>query len=199
VTTVGTAANCSGITEFYGTSATTALRGNIGAGNGTIPVNSISGFTVGGTTPYYVQVDSELMQLTAVNPTGPGSPSLSVIRGTGATNHSSTAPVNEVHDWLFMSVLGNGNRTGVCTGSCLYNYDVLANPTTGNPVAGLPVVGGTSGISIDNSALNGGSQIYFTYQGSANGTVKCPSPSGGAGLTLSTGGCAVQATQLGLN
>ena len=197
VTTVGSAANCSGITEFYGTSATNALTRNIGSGNGFFTVNNATGFTVGPTgTTYYIQIDSEIMALTGVNTT---TNTLTVTRGTGKAPHSAGAAVNEVHDWLFMSVLGNGNRTGVCTGSCLYNYDVLANPTTGNPVAGLPVVGGTSGISIDNSALNGGSQIYFTYQGSANGTVKCPSPSGGAGLTLSTGGCAVQATQLGLN
>jgi hypothetical protein len=102
--------------------------------------------------------------------------------------------VNEIHDWLFLSVLANGNRTTPCTGSCLYNYDVLSGGGTGNPVAGLQVVGGTSGISIDNSALNGGSQIYFTFGSSATAGVKCPAPS-----NATTGGCAVQATQLGLN
>ena len=198
---VGSAANCSGITEFYGTSATTTLSGilNAGATNTTVHVNSTSGFTVGSTTSFYIQVDSEIMLLSAVN-TGPST--FTVTRGRLGTSanqtHNPNAPVNEIHDWLFLSVLAGGNSTG-CTGSCLYNYDVLSGGGTGNPVAGLPVVGGTSGISIDNTALNGGSQIYFTYQGSANGTVKCPSPSGGAGLTLSTGGCAVQATQLGLN
>ena len=188
----GSANNCSGITEFYGTSATTKLNGNIGAGNTSITVNNATGFTAGPTgTTYYIQIDTEIMPLIGVNTT---TNTLTVTRGTGKTPHTSGATVNEIHDWLFLSVLAGGNRTGVCTGSCLYNYDVLANAGTGVPAAGLQVVGGTSGISIDNSALDGGSQIYFTFGSSATGGVKCPAPS-----NATTGGCAVQATQLGLN
>lgn len=202
VSTRNNTSDCSGITEFYGTSATTALSATLssGAANTTVHVNSTSGFTVGTTTPFYIQIDSEFMLLNAVST---GASTFTVTRGQLATSanqtHNPNAQVNEIHDWLFLSVLGNGSNTTPCTGSCLYNYDVLADPTTGNPVAGLQVAGGTSGISIDNSALNGGSQIYFTFGSSATGTAKCPSPSGGAGLTLTTGGCAVQATQLGLN
>ena len=58
----------------------------------------------------------------------------------------------------------------------------------------FPVVGGTSGITVDNSALNGGSQAYFSFGASATSGVKCPAPSG-----ATSGGCAVQASQLGLN
>jgi hypothetical protein len=203
VSTRNNTSDCSGITEFYGTSATTTLRATMNPGNGntTASVVSTSGFTVPTTGTYYVQIDSEMMAITAVNSTGAGSPSLSVTRGQLGTSfnvsHAAGAAVNEVHDWLFLSVLGNGSPTTPCTGSCLYNYDVLANAATGTPVAGLQVVGGTSGISIDNSALNGGSQIYFTFGSSATGGpggVHCPPPS-----NATTGGCAVQATQLGLN
>ena len=200
VSTRNNTSDCSGITEFYGTSATTALSGGLGngVGNHIADVTSTSGFTVGAGT-FYVQIDSEIMLLTAVTPGPPATLTLTRAQlGTAIAKHLTGAAVNEIHDWLFMSVLGNGNGTG-CNGSCLYNYDVLSGGGTGNPVAGLPVVGGTSGISIDNTALNGGSQIYFTYQGSATTTVKCPSPSGGTGIAATTGGCAVQATQLGLN
>jgi hypothetical protein len=56
-----------------------------------------------------------------------------------------------------------------------------------NPSAGLPAVGGTSGIIIDNTVNNpGGSQVYF-------GTLAGGCAPGG------TGGCAVQASQTGLN
>ncbi len=194
VTTIGSAANCSPITEYYGTSATTTLSANLGMGTGntTASVISTSGFTVG-TGTYYVQIDSEIMLLTGVTP---GGPSLTVTRGqlgTARAMHTTGATVNEIHDWLFMSVLAGGNGTG-CTGSCVYNYDVLAGATTGTSVTGMQVVGGTSGITIDNTALNGGSQIYFSFGASATGTTKCPTPSG-----ATSGGCAVQAAQLGLN
>ncbi len=200
VGTVGSAADCSPITEFYGTSASTTLSAGITTTTATAAdVNATTGFTVGVITPYYIQIDSEIMRLTAIN-IGPPL-NFTVTRGqlgTTAATHSSGAAVSENHDWLFMSVLAGGNSTG-CAGSCVYNYDVLAGAATGTPVAGLATVGGTSGIAIDNSALNGGSQIYFTFQGSATGAIKCPAPSGGVGVGATSGGCAVQATQLGLN
>ncbi|HEV2470348.1 MAG TPA: hypothetical protein VGS78_14250 [Candidatus Sulfotelmatobacter sp.] len=56
-----------------------------------------------------------------------------------------------------------------------------------NPSAGLPAVGGTSGIIIDNTVNTpGGSQVYF-------------STLGGGCAPAGTGGCAVQASQTGLN
>jgi hypothetical protein len=57
-----------------------------------------------------------------------------------------------------------------------------------NPAAALQAPGGTSGIIMDNTVNNpGGSQIYYS-------TLE-PSPCGGG----PTGGCAVQASQQGLN
>ncbi|HTZ84881.1 MAG TPA: hypothetical protein VMB66_16890, partial [Candidatus Acidoferrales bacterium] len=56
-----------------------------------------------------------------------------------------------------------------------------------NPSAGLPAVGGTSGIIIDNTVNTpGGSQVYF-------------STLGGGCAPHGTGGCAIQASQTGLN
>jgi hypothetical protein len=58
-----------------------------------------------------------------------------------------------------------------------------------NPVAGLEEPGGTSAIIIDNTAsLNGASQVYFTPLQNSN----CFTSGG-------VGGCAVQASQQGLN
>jgi hypothetical protein len=58
-----------------------------------------------------------------------------------------------------------------------------------NPVAALPAPGGTSGIIIDNIVSNpGGSQVYFTNL----------QDSGCFSLLGGTGGCAVQASQQGL-
>jgi hypothetical protein len=60
-----------------------------------------------------------------------------------------------------------------------------------NPVAGLSASGGTSGIIMDNTVTNpGGSQIYYS-------TLQ-PAP-GGCFTSGGNGGCAVQASQQGLN
>jgi hypothetical protein len=56
-----------------------------------------------------------------------------------------------------------------------------------NPVAALPAQGGTSGIIIDNIVNNpGGSQVYYS-------TLQA-----GQCITGGVGGCAVQASQQGL-
>ena len=58
-----------------------------------------------------------------------------------------------------------------------------------NPSAALQAQGGTSGIIIDNTVVNpGGSQVYFSTQ-----------QDGGCFTSGGTGGCAVQASQQGLN
>ncbi len=58
-----------------------------------------------------------------------------------------------------------------------------------NPVAGLPASGGTSGIIMDNTIINpGGSQVYFTNLQDT-----------GCFTSGGNGGCAVQASQQGLN
>ena len=126
-----------------------------------------------------------------------GASTLTVTRaqqGTARVAHTSGTAVDDIRDWLFLSVSTNGN-VGGCTGACLFNYNVLGAGTTGTVTTGRAVVGGTSGITIDNTALSGGSQIYFTYQGAATAGAPCPSPS-----SPTTGtGCAVQTSQVGLN
>jgi hypothetical protein len=187
---------CSPVSELQAVIATTKLTANLGGrGRDTgLTVTSSSGFAIGD----YIRVDSEDMLITGV-----GTGTITATRGqlgTPTVTHNSGATVNDEKDWLFLSVSANGNATTSCTGACIYNYDVFAGAVAGTATAGRQVIGGTSGITVDNTTIGGGgSQVYFTYLGSATAGVKCPSPSGGAGLTLSTGGCAVQATQLGLN
>lgn len=137
---------------------------------------------------------------------------MSALSGTGTvTPNTFSTPVSSVgssstcsaltefstdatHDYLFLSLVANGNASTspACTGACIYNYNVHSAGTTGTPISGLASAGGSSGIIIDNSsAAAGESQIYFSTLGSQS----C----GGNGTTGSgTGGCAVQASQAGL-
>ncbi len=56
--------------------------------------------------------------------------------GQHVRSASTCSPVTEFYngtqDWLFMSVVANGNKAG-CTGACLYNFNVQGAGTTGNP------------------------------------------------------------------
>ena len=107
------------------------------------------------------------------------------------------APVTEIYntgtstDWIFTSVSAAGNLSP-CSGACVYSWNVSSALGSGAaPSAGLATTGGTSGIIIDNtSPTAGASQVYFSTE--SNGTC---STSG----TLSSGGCAVQASQSALN
>jgi hypothetical protein len=124
---------------------------------------------------------------------------------TGPTLTSNTpnlcSPLSEIDtagiDRIFLSVpsqgtaaITSGGRT--CSGACLYSYDVTSGTlTTGTTAAnGLALAAGSSGIVIDNSATSpvGAAQIYFSTL--ADGAC---ATSGGVG------GCAVQASQAGLN
>ncbi|MGO9494597.1 MAG: hypothetical protein ACLPZY_20065 [Terracidiphilus sp.] len=116
---------------------------------------------------------------------------------------SACSPITEfydgTHDWLFTSVIANGNAknsggTTLCTGACVYNFNVQGAGTTGYPTAGLNETGGVSGIIIDNAASGGGSEIYFTSLGSES----CNGVNGAGSTGNGTGSCAVQATQSGL-
>ncbi len=112
---------------------------------------------------------------------------------------ASCSPVTEIFngtDQIYLSVSASGNQT-VCSGAttlgaCLYSFNVSTTPTAA--ASGRLVSGGTSGIVIDNTATGGGSQVYFTYLSAAGTNNPCPTPG-----TASTGGCAVQASQAGLN
>ena len=183
--TANGAANCSPVTEFLDTSASTTLSAAITNVTTSIPVTSGTGFANGN----YIQIDSEIMLITA----GGGTTTLTATRaqlGTTAAAHANAAGVDNIHDWIYLSVTANGAGTG-CTGACLYNYAVTAPLTTiSNATTGISAAGGTSGIIIDNSVLttSGASQIYYTTQN--------PQACGGNGTTGSgTGGCAVQTLQ----
>jgi hypothetical protein len=159
VSAVGSASTCSPVTEFLGVTASTTINatGGITAGATSVTVTSGTGIANGD----YIQVDSEIMQATA----GGGTTSLTISRGqlgTTAAVHANGAAVQDIKDWLFLSVVANGNAAS-CTGACLYNYNVIGAGTTGTPIAGLAASGGSSGIIIDNESTTqvGAGQIYY--------------------------------------
>ena len=120
--------------------------------------------------------------------------------GTTATCSPATEIYNSSGpDYIYFSVTTGGAQSG-CTGACVYSYTLTsgtAYPPTASISHGLPASGGASGIVIDNALGGGGSQIYFTYLSQATSTITCPVPSNGASAATS-GGCAVQASQSGL-
>jgi len=164
VSTVSSASTCSRVTEFLGVKANTTLTAGIAAGGLsqiTVTVASTTGMAIND----YIQIDSEIMSIITVNSTT----SLLVNRGQGGTtsaSHSSGAAVQDVQDWLFMSVVANGNVAG-CTGACVYNYLVTGGNSSGFPTAGLAATGGSSGIIIDNNSTTqpGAQQIYYSTLG----------------------------------
>jgi hypothetical protein len=171
VTPVSDLAGCSPVTEFLGAKATTTLTANL-ATTGNPALASTAGMANGD----YLQIDSEIMLITAVTPT------LTVTRGvlgTTAAAHTAGATVLDIQDWLFFSVDANASAAG-CTVACIFNYNITTGTIPGAPTAGLSVLGGTGGIIIDNRSTTqvGAGQVYFT--------------------TL-TGTVAVQASQAGLN
>jgi hypothetical protein len=177
VSAVGIAATCSPVTEFLGVKVSTTLSATMTNVQATVSVASNAGMAVGD----YVQVESEIMLIGA-----PFANPLNVTRGqlgTTAAAHTTTGvAVQDIRDWLFMSVASNAKAPCSPTGgACVYNYNVINSAlTAGNPTAGLSEPGGTSGFVIDNQSTTqtGAQQIYFS--------------------TL-TGHTAVQASQSGLN
>jgi hypothetical protein len=98
------------------------------------------------------------------------------------------------------SFLGGGTTSGtepiwpMTEGTSTPDGGVVWYNLGANPVAALAAPGGTSGIIIDNTVNNpGGSQVYYsTMQDSSCGGNNIGNGGG-------TGGCAVQASQQGLN
>ncbi len=170
------------MTEFAGIKLATTLTTTIATvGAVTVTVGSTTGMAVGD----YVQIDSELMLVNTV-PTGTTFTVLGGGRGedgtTAATHNTTGVAVQDIEDWLFMSVAGNANVapcTGTAASACVYNYNVISGAATATPKAGLSETGGTSGIIIDNQSTTkvGAQQIYFSTP---------------------TGHTAVQASQAGL-
>lgn len=116
------------------------------------------------------------------------------LAGAAAGCSPPTEFYNGTTDYLFLSVTGSGTANG-CAGPCMYSFILPNNTTThsGTASAGLSVAGGSSGIVIDNSGSGTGeSQIYFT-------TLSSQSCAGNGTTGSGTGGCAVQASQSGLD
>jgi len=118
--------------------------------------------------------------------------SLSLGTGTGACS-----PLSEIYnsgqstgtDWLFVGIPGNCAFSGSST-VCVESFNITSGfPATAAATGSTS--GGTSGIVVDNVSTSGhASSLYY----STLSTATCTSASG----TSSSGGCAVQRTQSGL-
>jgi hypothetical protein len=118
-----------------------------------------------------------------------------VVTGPAITSGSTTcSPITEADsgtvDTIFVNVQNRGN-VGNCTGGgCVMSFTVTSGtlPSGTAPAASLAESGGTSGVVIDTlgSSTAGANQVYFTPLGT--GAV-CPTAAG----------CAIQASQSGLN
>jgi hypothetical protein len=119
---------------------------------------------------------------------------------------ASCSPVTESYngttDFIFASVTQDGNVSiasggDACTGACVYTFNVTTAPATCSPTcsfqatSGLAASGGASGMIIDNTESSG--QIYFSYLLGATTGIACPSSG-----SVTSGGCAVQASQTAL-
>lgn len=128
-----------------------------------------------------------------------------------STANTTCSPVTEVFnpgaakDWIFMSVQASSNTAAPiscpasASGGCVMSFDVTSGAAitpAKATAAKAAAAGGTSGIVGDNTVgagtLAGASQVYFSTL--VNGSAVCTT-SGGTFL----GGCAVQASQVGLN
>jgi hypothetical protein len=184
---------CSPITEFLDSSATTtdSTALNNTDSSDTITVASGTGFS----NNDYIQIDSEIMKISS----GGNTNALTVARaqlGTTEATHSSGATVNDIHDYIFLSVFGGveSGCTNASTDGCIMSFSVT-NPSavalsgTSLNVAATQYLAPTGGLIIDNSVVSGilagTSQIYFlTTDSSASSCT-----------TAGSGVCAVQASQ----
>jgi len=122
-----------------------------------------------------------------------GNNAINPLASGAATCSPVTEILNGTTDYIYLSMTANGNQTAECSGACIYSF-IVTSSVPSSATKGLPASGGSSGIIVDNTGSGGGSQIYFSYLSQATGSIKCPAPSGASG-----GGCAVQASQSGLN
>jgi len=167
-----------------GTTAATHTSGTTVSALTQVSVASATGIVAND----YIQVDSDIMLVDYVSGT-----TLTVNQGalgTAAATHVNGDAVQDVQDWIYLSVTADGGDAA-CTSTtgCLYNYAVTTGTAPSVATAGIAANGGTGGVIIDNSSTAAGaSQIYYSIQGNqacvGNGTT-------GAG----TAGCAVQTLQ----
>jgi hypothetical protein len=165
--------------------------------NATSPTGTlfVCGNTSGNPTLYAIAITGGTMNSGAAT-------SETALAGASATCSPITEVYNGTQDWIFLSVTNDGNKTasgaGKCSGAgaagaCVYSFNVGSGGSETTPVDGLSASGGSSGIIIDNLSSAGGSQIYYTTLS----TQSCAGNGGGQGA--GSGGCAVQASQSGLN
>jgi hypothetical protein len=111
-----------------------------------------------------------------------------------SVTQNECSPITEIQtastDDFFVSVQANGNgnlqHCSVTTG-CIFSFALTSETFPTQSTAGLAAMGGTSGVSIDNTFTAAGtSQVYFTPLANQ------------ACTTGGTGGCATQASQAGL-
>ncbi len=130
---------------------------------------------------YRIHITTNTMSAPVAGPT---------LTSAAATCSPMTEAFSGTTDMIFVNVQDNGNLGSCGGGGCIMSFNItsgtLASGTA--PTASLPENGGTSGMVIDTlgSGTSGANQVYFSPL--ATGQV-CPS---GAG-------CAVQASQSGLN
>ncbi|HET6142775.1 MAG TPA: hypothetical protein VFE02_04655 [Candidatus Acidoferrales bacterium] len=123
------------------------------------------------------------------------------------TANAGCSPITEFNntiannDRIFLSVTGSAITGGAtlincpAASGCVMSFDVdsVLNNTGSATSATATETGGTSGIVVDNTAATGGaSQVYFT-------PLSNQACVGAGGLGTGTGGCAIQASQAGLN
>ena len=139
------------------------------------------GQTGGNPRIYRIPIASNVMGTPVAGPT---------LTSAGTTCSPMTEAFSGTTDMIFVNVQDNGNLGSCGGGGCIMSFNItggtLASGTA--PTASLPENGGASGMVIDTlgSGTSGANQVYFSPL--ATGQV-CPS---GAG-------CAVQASQSGLN
>jgi hypothetical protein len=153
--------------------------------------------------------DPTLYQV-AVNAGNLGTVTTGPVLTTAATTCS---PVTEIYnpnasggakDWLFLSVqndaVTNGSINCPLNAGCLVSFNVASGATMSGTTATsaqAAAAGGASGIVVDNTVstttVGGASEIYFTPLSTT--TISTCTTIGQTGL----GGCAIQASQSGLN
>lgn len=128
-----------------------------------------------------------------------------ILGPTITTANVACSPITEFNnagtgnDRIFVSVTGSPvtaspiSCPSAATG-CVMSFSVDSALTTASGTVGrASAAGGTSGIVIDNSAgAAGDSQVYFT-------PLSDQACVGAGGVGIGTGGCAIQASQSGLN
>ncbi len=148
--------------------------GNTGAGNNTL---------------YQISITNNVMSTTATK--GPAISS-NFTNGFFAAGLQITENFTGTKDYIFVSVLTFGGPAGCGTASfangCVMGFDVTSGTiTTGTTTTGATAeAGGTSGITIDNTATSpaGASNIYYT-----------PLSNQLCSTSATTGGCAIQISQ----